>query len=522
MSETSGAAPPIHASFSLHAAARPDAPAVRHDGEAISYGTLDAASDAYAAVLSARGVGIGQIVPLALPRSPQLIAVQLAVLKCGAAYANIDLGWPDERRAAIFAQTAPKIVVTGPADVSAGDAGVLPLEAEDVRDVAARAPGFTPAAVTPADPATVFFTSGTTGGPKGVVVPHQAVTRLFGEGGLDGFGPGHATPQAAAIAWDMYAFELWGQLSSGGCAVFVPGDHLMPGSLRESIRHAGVDTLWLTTSLFNLFVDEDVDCFAGLTHVLIGGEKLSPAHVRGFLARHPSIPLRNGYGPVENCMLTTTHLVQPEDCDIAEGIPVGSDVPGTTVHILSETGMPCAPGEIGEVCIEGTGLAVSYLDQTQMTAEKFPTVLVDGTPVRMYRTGDLGFRDDHGVLHFRGRRDRQVKISGYRIELAEIEIAARAVDGVRECLVVTLGGPDGQISGLALFYVAEQADSSADSHTGNGPDEHAVRKALTRVLPGYLVPGVVRRLDRFPVTANGKADQAELRRLAKKSRRGRP
>lgn len=517
MSERGGAGPLIHASFSGHASHRPDAVALVDDGAAISYGLLEAASNAYAVELSARGVGPGQIVPITLPRSPHLVAVQLAVLKCGAAYANVDPDWPADRQAAIHARTQPKVVVVGATDAALADGDVFQVPSEALADVAARACAFTPADISPADPATVFFTSGTTGRPKGVVVPHRAVTRLFGPGGLSGFGPGHVTPQAAAIAWDMYAFELWGQLTSGGCAALVPQGHLLPGTLRELVRTAGVDTVWLTTSLFNLFVDEDVDCFTGVRQLLVGGEKLSPAHVRTFLDRHPSTPLHNGYGPAENCMLTTTRLIRPQDCDIAEGIPVGSAVPGTTVLILAEDGSRRAVGETGEVCIAGTGLAVHYLDEPELTAEKFPTVAFDGTPTRVYRTGDLGFLDDEGVLHFRGRRDRQVKISGYRIELTEIEIAARGIDTVRECLVVPIDAPDGRVSGLALFYVAEPGDAP-DGAAG----ERDVRAALGRTLPSYLVPGVIRRLDRFPVTGNGKADQAELRRLATRPRRGRP
>lgn len=511
--ETEEREPLIHAAVSGHASARPDATALIYDGVELSYGTLNAAADAYAAEFAGRGVAPGTIVALLLPSGPQTVAVQLAVLKCGAAYANIDANWPAARQAAVIRQIAPKVVLAPQSAVPECDAELMCVAPEDIRDAAARTRRFTPPALDASAPATVFFTSGTAGVPKGVLVPHRAVTRLFGPGGLAGFGPGHVTPQAAAIAWDMYAFEVWGQLRSGGAVVFPPNDLLMPGTLRELIRTVGVNTVWLTTSLFNVFVDEDVDCFAGLHQLLTGGEKLSPAHVRTFLRSHPGIPLHNGYGPAENCMLTTTRLIQPEDCEIGAGIPVGSPVPGTTVILLDEDGRPCGPGENGEVCVAGSGLAVCYVGQPELTAEKFPTIRIRDKHVRVYRTGDIGVVDGEGVLHFRGRRDRQVKISGHRIEPAEIEAAASTIDGLRQCVVLPLTASDGRVSGLALCYVAAPAgrEPARPEHVLS---ESEVREALARTLPAYLVPATVRRFERFPVTANGKVDQAELARVA--------
>jgi D-alanine--poly(phosphoribitol) ligase subunit 1 len=509
----------VHQAFSRHAASQPDNAALIHRADSISYGLLEAASNTYAAELTELGAGRGQVVPVVFPRGPQLVAIQLGILKCGAAYAGIDPRWPVSRISAILQQVSPAVAVSHAA-IGQCRFRIYQPRAESVAGAAARGLAFEPPELSPSAPATVFFTSGTTGTPKGVVSPHQAVTRLFRPGGLGGFGPGHVTPQAAPLAWDMYAFELWGQLTTGGTTALVDGDHLLPRTLRHLIQTAGVDTLWLTTSLFNLFLDEDPDCFQRLRQVITGGEKVSPHHMRLFLERYPAIPLWNAYGPAENCMITTIHRVQPDDCDTAGGVPVGRPVPGTRVVILDAAGRPCRAGQPGEICIAGLGLATGYLGDPGLTQEKFRTVSVDGEPARIYRTGDIGILDRSGVLHFRGRQDRQVKISGHRVEMAEIEITARGLPGIRECAALPVTAPDGRVSRLALFYVSEPTETGRQD--GHGAGSRAVRDQLSRLLPSYLVPAIVRELTRFPVTANGKLDRAELLRLARQPAPSRP
>jgi D-alanine--poly(phosphoribitol) ligase subunit 1 len=501
----------VHLAVSARASERPEAVALVHGENTVSYRVLDAAADAYADLLAGHGVRTGQIVPIMLPRSPRLVAVQLAVLKCGAAYATLDRAWPGPRLRAISDQIKARLAVSLDGWPCPEGVQTLPVGEDDLTRMASRGVTFAPAPVSGDNPATVFFTSGTTGLPRGIVVSHRAVTRLFHPDGLTGFGPGHATPQAAALAWDMYALEVWGQLTAGGSVVFPECDFLMPSALQELISTAKVDTAWLTTTLFNLFVDEDPECFSGLGRLYVGGEKLSPAHVRTFLRYHPSVSLYNGYGPAENCMLTTTHLIEVGDCGLDDGIPVGVAVPRTSVLVLRGPNRRCEPNELGEICAAGDGLAIGYLDEPELTAEKFPTISVNGVSTRICRTGDMGYFDELGVLHYRGRGDRQVKITGHRIELTEIEAVARRLRAVRECVAVPVVDDNGHVTHIALCYIAEPATSENQPHSAGEQD---VRTALTGILPSYLVPRVIRMFDRFPMTQNGKVDVEMLGAMA--------
>lgn len=490
----------IHNAVRDIAAASPDALALVDGQERVTYALLDSAGDAYAALLQASGVRPGDVVPLVFPRSAQQVAVSLGVLKCGASYTGVDHRWPWERARQVVRAAGSAPVVGGGLERTWGQGDRREIPAESLAAAADRTTTFAPVEVCPDEVATVFFTSGTSGPPKGVLTSHRAVTRLSG-GGLPGFGPGHATPQAAPVPWDMYAFEVWGQLTSGGTSVIVREDHLMPRVLRRLVRDERVGTVWLTTTLFNLFVDEDTGSFQGVTELYVGGEKQSPEHVRRFVREHPSIRIWNAYGPAENCMLSTVHAMGASDCDVPGGIPVGRPVPGTRVVVLSEAGKEAASNEIGEICVSGAGLALGYLNDEATTNRSFVEIELDGERLRIYRTGDLGCIDGSGIVHYRGRADRQVKLRGHRIEMGEIENAANRLPGIRNSAAVAVSGPDGYVQRLALFYTASESVPCTPAE---------VRAQLRAVLPRYAVPATVQRVAALPMTANGKLDTTAL------------
>ncbi|UNO39193.1 amino acid adenylation domain-containing protein [Streptomyces sp. MST-110588] len=503
----------LHETVARTARARPGAPALIADRQVTTYAELDATADAWAADLAARGVRPGDFVPVLLPRSTELVTALLAVLKTGAAYALLDPAWPARRLHEVIQDLAPPLLVTGapaapfPASGAQGSTGPRPPVWTPPAKTATAPPHFRPVGVSGTDPACVFFTSGTTGRPKGVVSPHRATARLFPPDGPDGFvpfGAGTVMPLAAPVPWDAFSLELWAVLLHGGTSLIVQEPYLTPQFLREGVRRYGANTAWLTSSLFNMTVDEDVAAFDGLRHVVIGGERVSPAHAGRFLRRHPRTALINGYGPVESTVFATTHRITPADCAHPDGIPLGRPVARTQVYVL-DGDRPCAVDEPGEICVAGDGLALRYLGDAALTDAKFVTVRVDGKDRRVYRTGDLGHWGADGLLRFRGRADRQVKIRGHRIEPAEVERqVVRLLPAVRDCRVLARRDAEGTAQELVAFCVpVRRQDPLRDA-----------LPALCDALVPYQRPAALVSVDAFPVTAQGKLDERALLALA--------
>ncbi|MFD5141827.1 amino acid adenylation domain-containing protein [Streptomyces sp. NPDC058401] len=519
----------LHEAFARRARARPGATALVEGERVTTYAELDAASDAWAARLAGAGAGRGDVVPILLPRSTELVTALLAVLKTGAAYCLLPPDWPDRRLADVLEQLDPPLLIApagSPTPVFPAAASTTPASTTAASTTPASptpaaplavwsppagpvepAPGFVPVPVDASDPCCVFFTSGTTGRPKGVLTPHRATARLFQPNSFARFGADTVMPLAAATPWDAFSLELWSVLLNGGTSLVVTDPYLSAAGLADAVTRHGADTVWLTSSLFNMIVDEAPDSFRGLRQVAIGGERLSPGHVRRFLRRHPAVLLLNGYGPVESTVFATTHRITEADCDAPGGIPLGRPVPGTQVWVLDGS-RPCEVGETGEICLAGDGLALEYLRDPGLTAARFDHVSPDGRTVRVYRTGDLGHWDRDGLLRYAGRADRQLKIRGHRVEPAEVERQVeQLLPSVRHCRVLARGdAADGTLELLA-FCVPVRSGDPLDG----------ARSVLDRSLVPYQRPAAVVPVDALPVTARGKLDERALLALVPRS-----
>ncbi|HKV11774.1 MAG TPA: non-ribosomal peptide synthase/polyketide synthase, partial [Thermoanaerobaculia bacterium] len=405
----------IHALFAEQAALRPDAVAVTGPGETLTYGELQRRAGRLARRLRALGVGPEVRAGLCLDRSPARIVATLAVLQAGGAYVPLDPSHPRERLAALIEASGVAVLVTEErraADLPPAAVPVLAIDREEPGEERADLPAVPASAL-----AYVMYTSGSTGEPKGVAVPHRAVVRLVRETGYARFGPGEVFLHLAPYAFDASTLELWGALLNGGRVVVPPPGVPSPLELGELLREHGVTTLWLTAGLFHQMVEDNLPGLSGVRQLLAGGDVLSPAHVRRVVEELPGTLLINGYGPTENTTFTCCHPVAGLDGD-GSPVPLGRPVANTWVAVLDRQLEPVPLGVAGELCAGGDGLARGYLGHPEWTAERFvpdPFGELRGEAGgRLYRTGDRVRYRPGGRLEFLGRLDAQVKIRGFR------------------------------------------------------------------------------------------------------------
>ncbi len=489
----------IHRRFSAQAAANPAAAAI----ESLDYAHLDAAANRLAAELRAQGVAAGAFVAVACARAQDIATAWLAVLKAGAAYLPIDPDLPGERIAYIFDNARVTHLVADEllAGCLARTGMTTVCPDRDAARIAAHAAD-APVDATPPDAAAyAIYTSGSAGSPKGVVVPHRAVLRLVCGTDYAQLGPGDAVAQMANPAFDASTFEFWGALLNGARIVPVAKTTaIAPRALAAAIASQRMTALFLTTALFNAIAREAPDAFRPCRTVLFGGEAVEPRWVADVLRAGPPRHLLHVYGPTEATTFATWHEVRSVPPD-ATTIPIGKAIANTEVFVLRSDLEPSAPGEPGEICIGGPGLALGYLGGPELSAERFVETRVGPLPPRrLYRTGDRARLRDDGAIEFLGRLDRQVKVRGHRIELDEIQAAIARVPAVREA-IVTLRGDTTDTRQIVAYVVP--ADPTA-------PPPANLWRDLRPVLPDYMLPAAIVWLPALPLNASGKVDHRAL------------
>ncbi|QFU90240.1 non-ribosomal peptide synthetase/type I polyketide synthase [Amycolatopsis sp. YIM 10] len=476
--------------FEAQVARTPEAVALVHGGESLTYAELDARADRLAGHLASLGAGPEQIVVLALPRSTELVVAVLAVLKAGAAYLPLDLDQPPARLAQLLDDSAATIVLA-----TAETAGLLPTADSVVLLDTVEFTEAEPRRAEPSNAAYVLYTSGSTGRPKGVVVTHEAVSNTLQWWQHEaGFGLGDRVLLKTPMTFDPSILEFFCPLFTGATLVVAEHNgHKDPAYLVSLIRETGVTCVqFVPTTLREFLAEPDVAECASLKTVMCAGEALPTALVEQCLDLLDA-GLYNLYGPTE-ASIDLTFWKARWGIE-AVTVPIGRPLWNFRVHVLDVDLRPVPPGEAGELYVAGIGLARGYLGRPDVTAAAFVPDPFAGGGARMYRTGDLVRWSEHGELEFLGRADTQVKLRGVRIELGEIEEALRALPAVDDACVLVR---DEQL----VAYLA-----------GDITDPLDLVRSLRDVLPTSMVPALALALDALPTLTSGKVNRRALAEL---------
>ena len=493
----------VHQLFEAQVERTPDSAALIFEDQQLTYRELNERANQLARYLQQLGVGPEVMVGLCMERSLEMIVSLLAILKAGGAYVPLDLAYPTERLAYMLQDTQAPVVLTLEkfVDVLPGQHTRLVCLDTVWERVAQESIENVVSGVTAENLAYVMYTSGSTGKPKGTEIRHSSINRLV-------FGVDYARLDStqtilhmAPISFDASTLEVWGALLHGGQCVLFPERVPTPKSIGAAIHKYNVTTLWLTASLFNAVVDEAPDALVGAGQVLTGGEALSVVHIRRALEWLSHTRLINGYGPHESTTFACCYSIPKQLGESVRSIPIGRPIGNTQVYILDQHLNPVPIGVPGELYIGGPGLARGYLNQPQLTAEKFIVhPFSDDPEARLYKTGDLVRYLPDGNIEFLGRLDQQVKIRGFRIELGEIETILGHHPAVREAVV--------------LVYTNERHEKHLVAYVVPFSEQHApldgLRHFLKEQLPEYMIPSHIMLLDSIPRTANGKVDRHGL------------
>ncbi|WP_028192796.1 non-ribosomal peptide synthetase [Salinispora pacifica] len=492
----------LPALFARRLAERPDAVAVVDHARSLTYERLDARANRTARLLAAHGVGAESVVGVAVPRSADMIATVLAVLKLGAAFLPLDLAQPADRLAHMIEDSGAALVVgTEPVAGKIPPVADVPLVLLDAPQTATELEALSEAAIEGVrvgldQAAYVIYTSGSTGRPKGVVVPHEGIASLVATA-VDRMGlePDSRVLQFASIGFDVFVFELAMALCHGGRLVLITDEARVAGpALTDFLTDQRITHMILPPSLVSA-LPPGCELPEGST-VLVGTETVPPDLFERFGA---TANLICAYGLTEATVNSTLWAAREYGGRPGGRVPIGRPDPNTRCYVLDDQLRPVPPGVVGELYVAGRGLALGYLGRAGLTSERFVADPFGAAGRRMYRTGDRARWRADGNLDFLGRVDTQVKVRGFRIELGEIEAALASHPSVAQAAV--LPDRDGDIVRLIGYAVPGSGE----------PDPQELRAHVAGLVPEYMVPTLVVALDGpLPLTPNGKLDRKAL------------
>ena len=468
--------------FKEQVAKAPKKIAVVDQYKQLTFEDLDKKSDQLAELITKKGIEEEGKIGVMLSKGISMIVAILAILKAKAAYVSLNPKLPQARKDYIIADCLIKCVIRE-------SEGQLVLESQENQfENSYKGNVSSPLAY-------VLYSSGSTGTPKGILIEQQGIVRLVKNSNFMSFLETDRVLSTCPLDFDVSSLEIWGCLLNGSTLYLVDeNDVLMTDRMEQILFKSKINKLWLSTPLFNAWVNENIGLFKEIEYLIVGGDVLSPTLVQKVKTTYPKLKFVNGYGPTENSVISTYFDVLDASY---KRIPIGKPISNSTAYIVSSAGEIQPVGAVGEIWLGGNGVGRAYQNKPDLSHNKFAD-----NPFgkgRIFKSGDMGRWLSDGSIDFLGRKDFQVKVRGYRIEIPEVELAIKSHSAVTEAVVIVMD--KGEQGKELIGYFQLQAGVFL-------PD---MRTFLANLIPQYCIPSHFIPLDIFPLTPTGKIDRNKLK-----------